>query len=139
MINPPRIIKDNSLSCFQLAITSLAEQQGVHMDDMWYQAGFYFEDHGDKGFFMDSRYKPIEDQILNCYFVEYEFQNVEECMNQVNDYLEQGRSLAVTVDNYELKHSNGFHIYHHEHLLEINKRNGDTYFVTDHFFIIKVK
>ncbi|SDN48950.1 hypothetical protein SAMN04488137_4665 [Fictibacillus solisalsi] len=134
MQNPPRIIKDNTLSCFQLAITSLAEQQGVQIDDIWYQAGFYFEDQGDDGFLIDSRYKPIEDQILNCYFEEHEFFDVGTCMDQVDYYLKQGNSLAVTVDNYELKHSNSYHNQHHEHLIEINKRMGEKYFVTDHFF-----
>jgi hypothetical protein len=135
MYIPPRIIKDNTLNCFQLAISSLAEQQGTYMEDLWYQAGFYFEDLGDEGFLLDPRYKPIEQQILKGNsFEAHEFFEVQECLDQVHKYIAKGIPIALTVDNYELKHSNSFQIQHYPHLIEINSRHKNIYQVTDHFF-----
>ncbi|WP_214482980.1 BtrH N-terminal domain-containing protein [Bacillus sp. SM2101] len=129
-----RLVKDNSLNCFQLVITSLAAQQGVDKEELWFQSGLYFDVINNK-ILLDYQYKTLEEQFgENITFNTFNFNNDKDCLKTLDEHLMNENSVAVNVDVFELEYSVFFQEEHEQHLIEVYDKVKDKYQIYDHYY-----
>lgn len=129
------LIKDHSLNCFQTVITSLAVQQGISKEEIWYQCGLYFDIKDGINFLLDPKYKTIHSQFKNdINFYSQDYALLDKCIESVDKLLVSHGPVALTVDAFELDYTVSYKNLNLDHFIEVYEKEGEAYKIFDHYY-----
>ncbi|AKF95958.1 BtrH N-terminal domain-containing protein [Brevibacillus laterosporus] len=122
-------------NCKNIVLTAMVKRLGFDIDHLWSQAGLSYQED-EQTFLLTPYYKSILDVLKNLGItvLSRNFSDSESCISALREVLQQGRTIGIHTDLFELPYCMYYQDLHEMHAIEILEVEGDDWTICDHYY-----